>query len=252
MPERKISPIYKVVKFFLRIFYGRVKVEGLEHVPEDACIIVANHAQLNGPICAELYLPMERYTWCQGQMLDRDEVTDYVFEDFWSFKPKRSQWFYKLMSLWVGPLLYFVNKNANTIGVYRDVRLLSTFKSTVKCLQEGMPVVIFPEQNVTHNHIVYDFQSHFIDVAKMYHKRTGKTVSFVPAYIAPRLRTVQFGKPVEFCPEADMDAQREDIRRYLMEEITRVAETMPEHTVVPYRNIPKKCYPKNRLGGTES
>ena len=27
--------------------------------------------------------------------------------------------------------------------------------------------------------------------------------------------------------------------------ITEIAEALPEHTVVPYRNIPKKYYPSN-------
>ena len=31
-----------------------------------------------------------------------------------------------------------------------------------------------------------------------------------------------------------------------MDEITAIAESLPEHTVVPYRNIPKKDYPTNR------
>ena len=30
-----------------------------------------------------------------------------------------------------------------------------------------------------------------------------------------------------------------------MEEITAIALSLPEHTVVPYANIPKKQYPKN-------
>jgi len=30
-----------------------------------------------------------------------------------------------------------------------------------------------------------------------------------------------------------------------MREITEIAVSLPEHTVVPYRNIPKKLYPSN-------
>ena len=48
-----------------------------------------------------------------------------------------------------------------------------TFKNTVKKLQEGKSVVIFPEHDVKHNHIVYEFQDKFIDIAKLYYKRTG-------------------------------------------------------------------------------
>ena len=107
-------------------------------------------------------------------------------------------------------------------------------------------MVIFPEHDVKHNHIVYDFQDKFIDIAKLYYKKTGMELSFVPMYIAPKLRKICLGKPIRFHAEEAIDAQRSRICNYLMDEITAVAEALPEHTVVPYRNIPKKNYPTNR------
>ena len=71
-------------------------------------------------------------------------------------------------------------------------------------------------------------------------------LSFVPMYIAPKLRKICLGKPIHFHAEESMDAERSRICTYLMDEITAVAEALPEHTVVPYRNIPKKNYPTNR------
>ncbi len=245
MKEKKISPAYRVAKWFLRLIYGKVESIGLENIPQEPAIYVSNHAQLNGPISSELFFPVERYTWCVGDLLDKKDARPYVFQDFWSQKPKRSQWYYKLMSYVVAPILHFVDTNANTIGVYHDARLLSTFKETIRSLQEGKSVVIFPEQDKPHNGIVYDFQEHFIDVAKLYYKRTGKEVLFVPFYVAPRLRQMHFGAPTRFSATADMDTERERIRRYLMDGITELARNLPEHTVVPYRNIPRKLYPKN-------
>lgn len=96
-----------------------------------------------------------------------------------------------------------------------------------------------------HNHIVYDFQYKFIDIAKFYYKKTGKELAFVPMYIAPKLKKICLGKPVRFCAAEPMDAERSRICTYLMDEITAIAEALPEHTVVPYRNIPKKDYPSN-------
>jgi len=246
MPPKKVSPFYKILKFLLGVFYGRVKTLGTENLPQEAAVIAANHCQLNGPISAELYFPRECFTWCQGEMLEKENVREYVFEDFWSQKPKRSRWFYKLLSWVAAPILHFVSKHANTIGVYHDARLLSTFKTTVKCLQDGKSVVIFPEHDVPHNHIVYDFQPHFIDVAKLYYKRTGKSLAFIPMYVAPLKRTMYLGKPTYFDPAAPMDEERERIRQYLMDEITRMAVSLPEHIVIPYRNIPKLQYQKNK------
>ena len=106
-------------------------------------------------------------------------------------------------------------------------------------------MVIFPEHDVKHNHIIYDFQDKFIDIAKLYYKKTGKELSFVPMYIAPKLKKIFFGKPITFRAAEPMDAERSRICDYLMEEITAIAEAQPEHIVVPYRNIPKKAYPSN-------
>ena len=107
-------------------------------------------------------------------------------------------------------------------------------------------MVIFPEHDVKQNHIVYDFQDKFIDIAKLYYKKTDKELQFVPMYIAPKLKKICLGKPIRFCAEEKMDAERNRICTYLMDEITAIAEVLPEHTVVPYRNISKKDYPSNR------
>lgn len=129
--------------------------------------------------------------------------------------------------------------------MYRDTRIVGTFKNTVKRLQEGNHVVIFPEHDVKYNHIIYDFQDKFIDVAKLYYRKTGKELSFVPLYIAPKLKKMFFGKPIRFCAANPMEEERRRICDYLMQEITEIAVSLPEHTVVPYRNIPKKLYPSN-------
>jgi len=107
-------------------------------------------------------------------------------------------------------------------------------------------VIIFPECYEPHNHIVYQFQDKFIDVAKLYYKRTGKAVSFVPMYIAPALKKLYIGKPTVFNPDVPVDQERQRIAGYLMDEITDIAVNLPRHRVVPYPNLPKKAYPYNK------
>ena len=53
------------------------------------------------------------------------------------------------------------------------------------------------------------------------------------------------GKPIRFNSAAAIEDERERIKKYLMEEISEIAYSLPRHTVVPYRNIPKKDYPLN-------
>ena len=246
MEQKKVPWTFRFVKWCIRVCYGKVAVFGTEHLPQEPCIVVGNHSQLHGPIACELFFPTPRYTWCAGDMLRTRDVPAYAFRDFWSFKPKYTHPFYKLLSYLVAPLGAFLCSNANTIGVYRDARGASTFKKTIRVMEDGYSVVIFPEHNVRHDHILYDFEEQFIDVAKLYYKRTGKAPCFVPMYLAPNLRQMHFAAPNTFDPAAPIEEERRRIKQYLMETIRETAEALPRHTVVPYRNIPRKEYPCNK------
>ncbi len=244
MSEKKVTRTYKVIRGLINAFYPKMETVGAEN--QEPVIIVGNHSQLHGPLACELRFPGEKYIWCAAQMMHRKEVAAYAFEDFWSQKPKWTHPFYKLLSHLIVPLSVCIFNNAHTIGVYRDVRVMSTFKETIHRLDEGANVIVFPEHDVKHNHIVYDFQQNFVDVAKLYYRRTGKELAFVPMYIAPKLRRMILGEPIRFNHENPIEQERKRICAYCMEHITQLAEAQELHTVIPYRNIPKKLYPTNR------
>lgn len=246
MEKKKISFSYKIIKGLVRLFYGKLEVVGLENLPEENAIIVGNHTQMNGPIAGELFMPDNCYIWCAGQMMNAKEVPEYAFTDFWSQKPKWTHPFYKLLAHIITPLAVCIFNNARTIAVYRDMRIMSTFKTTLKMLQKGANILIFPEKDEKYNNILYKFQENFIDVAKLYYKKTGISLTFVPMYIAPKLRKMYIGKGILFDGENSIEEERKRISAYLADEITDIARGLPLHTVVPYRNIPKKYYLTNK------
>ena len=144
--ERKISPVYKVIKWLVWLFSPKFSVEGEENLPEGGCVIVGNHSHMYGPIAAELYTPGEHRTWCNGEMFNKDEVAEYAFNDFWSGRPKWTHPFYRLLSHLIVPLAVLIFNNADTIAVYHDARLKATFSETLDALSDGASVVIFPEK----------------------------------------------------------------------------------------------------------
>jgi len=242
---KKTSGIYRIIKGLVRLCYPKTEVLGQENLPEGPCLIVANHAQIHGPVACELYFPAPRYTWCAGQMMDSREVAKYAYQDFWSGKPKWQRPFWKLVSHLITPLCVCIFQNANTIGVYRDARIISTFKNTVKRLQEGNRVVIFPECYESYSNIVNRFQENFVDIAKLYYRRTGQRLQFVPMYIAPNLKKMFIEKSIVYDYNHCQEAERTRICSYLMETITEKGRTLPKHRVVPYPNVSKREYPCN-------
>ena len=246
MKPKKTTLMFKILKFILMKIYKAPTIEGLENIPQEPCIIVANHSQINGPICCELFFPVDSYIWAAAEMMHLKEVPAYAFKDFWSRKPKYIQWFFKIASYLIAPVSVSLFNNAHTIGVYHDQRIVFTFKNTIKKLNEGNNIVIFPEYGKEYNNIIYDFKDKFIDIAKLYYKKTGKEIKFVPMYIAPKLKKMYVGKPTKFDFHNEMNSERARIKKYLMSEITDIAVNLPEHTVIPYWNIPKKLYPSNK------
>ena len=145
---------YKFVCFMVHTFYGRRQFLGVENLPNEECIVVGNHCQMDGPISCELYFPAEKKIWCIGDMMNLKDVPSYAFQDFWASKPRSVRWFYKILSYIIAPFSVFFFTNADTIAVYKDSRTLSTFRDTQTALENGEKVVIFPEKRQEYNGIV--------------------------------------------------------------------------------------------------
>ena len=246
LKKKKKSKIFRFYEKVVSKIYGKKKIVGIENIPKEACVIIGNHAQIHGPLFSAVQFPYKKYVWCIGNMMHLKEVPSYAFTDFWSKKPKWTHWFWKIIAHLIAPLAVYIFNRADVIGVYKDTRGLSTFRNSVDGLKDGAHIIIFPECETAFNEIVYEFQDKFVDLARLYFKDTGKELSFVPMYNAPKLKTVVFGKPIKFDSSDKIENQRKTVCDYLKNEITKLAKELPEHIVVPYLNLPKKQYPKSK------
>lgn len=239
---QKKSLLYRFVRRILLIFYKKREIVGIENLPNEQCIIVSNHAQMHGPLSSELFFPTQKKIWCVAQMMNLKEVPAYSYQDFWSKKPKYTRFFYKILSYILAPVFCWAFKNSDTIPVYKDSRIITTYKQTIKHLEDEKNIVIFPECYDKYNNIINNFQDKFIDVARFYYKKYNKKICFVPMYNAVQLKKLVFGKPITFNPDSPIEEQRKIICEYLQLEITKLAQELPVHLVVPYENVSKKHY----------
>ena len=245
--ERKKAPqLFRLIRRTVLRVSPKYTLCGTDRLPGKPCVIVGNHCQMYGPLAAELYMPRPAFTWCVGEMMNRKEVPAYAFQDFWSKKPRRVQWFYRLLSHCIAPLAEYIFTRAHTIPVYRDARVMTTFRLSLERLRGGADLVIFPEKAELFNRILCRFQEHFVDIARLAWRKSGTVLTFVPMYIAPRLGSIHFGDPVRFDPEAPEEEERQRVCSALSSAITDLAEALPPHVVIPYLNIPKSQYPLSR------
>ena len=224
-------------------FYRGSEFIGLENLPDEPCVIAGNHAKLHGPVMGQLYLPFKKLMWCDGPMMYRKEFPKYAHSNFFNGKPTRFQ---RFIAKFLAPLVTYLMRNADALPVYRDMRVVKTYKYSVEAMNEGYNIVIFPECPEKNNEIVNKLNEYFVDVARFYYKQTGKELLFVPMYYSVELRKVLFAKPIKFDASSPIDEQRKKICSYIMDEITGLAKTLPVHTVIPFNNVPKSEYKKSK------
>lgn len=250
MPTKK-KLYYRIVTAIIRVFYKKRAFEGLENIPEEPCVIIANHAKTHGPLTFELFYPRRKLIWSAFEMSDEKLAPSYAYRDFWSGKPKKIRWFYKALAYIFAPLAAKFFRCADCLPVYRDERVFATFKGALKGLNDGSDMIIFPEKHEPYNAVINDFHEAFVDLGRLYYKKTGKRLAFVPCYNAPMLRKVVFAKPIYYDPNVDSVEQRKIILNKLKGEITALAKELPTHKIVPYENVRKKKYKLNSEEITE-
>lgn len=235
--------LYKICAFFVKMTYKKPSYEGLDNLPSEPCIIAGNHAQMCGPIGNELYFPTEKRIWCDAPMFDKKVFPKYAYDNFFGGKPN----FFQKFLIWVlTPIIVRVFNDADAMPVYRDMRIMKTYKSSIDCIEQGMNVVILPECPKEFNEITNKFNEYFVDTARMYYKSTQKELSFVPMYYCKKLKKMLFGVPIKFDGTAPIETERKRICAYLMDEITRLAKTLPVHKVIPFNPIPKKDFKNSK------
>lgn len=238
--KKKNKPLfYRMCYRLIKFFYLKYEVVG--EVKKPGSVIVANHAQVHGPLGYYFYFPGKKKIWVIGEMFNRKEVTEYAMEDFWRHKSKYTKWLYKLFSITIfAPIGSYLFNAADTIPVYKDGRLRLTIRKTIETLDEEKNVIIFPEYREPYNDIVNKFQLHFVDAVKSYKKKTGRNLYFYPTYICRDLKKILIGEPILFDEHNNIEDERNRIISYLQDEITNLALTLPRHQVIPYVNNKKK------------
>lgn len=242
MKKNKKPLLFRFIKGTVKIFYKKRSFIGLENIPSEPVIIVSNHSQLHGPLSNEINYPRNKRIWCIGEVMNLKEAPRYNFNDFWSKKPKSTKWLFKIFAYLSAPLSVYIFSRADTIPVYKDSRIMSTFKESVRSLQDNKDIIIFPECQTPFNDIVNEFQDKFIDLARLYYKKTKKELYFVPAYNGAKIKTISIGKPIKFNPNNPIEEERKIICDYLKDQITSLAKELPTHKVVPYANVGRKNY----------
>jgi hypothetical protein len=208
------------------------KVIGKKNVDTNVfpSIFVCNHSQIYGPVAAILNIPFDFKPWILNEMVDNEKIADHIQKGTfdrqkWILKPLRNK-----MGKIFGPVIAWAMQSTEPIPVLRDEGrdMLKVISMSVDALEAEDNILIFPENPFTTGGYVVEgvgeFFSGFVNIARDYHRKTGKTVTFYSVFANKKKRTLTFSKGIAFNPEMSFKEEKERITNILRNEMLKMAE----------------------------
>ncbi len=216
--------LYRVLAPF---FHCRVQIPKELQESGDPVVFIANHYNIFGPLSFVISVPLNYRIWINSELVGGENVQSGLEPGIRRLLPflseKRIQWLCaKIMKLVIYALTH-----VGMIPVDRNdaSRLLSTMRQSLKALQEGENLLIFPETGLPEYSLtsVTPFFSGFATLGRLYARKTGKALRFCPCYIDEQHYQIRLGEMVSYDPEAEPAEETERVSDELNRRIREMA-----------------------------
>lgn len=225
---------YKMMRGAARVSHPCKEVTFASDPGDEPAVFVGNHSVISGPSMTTLYLKRPHKTWAISYATDGVHTKSYAFHDVLMGRTRKHPGACRFVSGVISHALPPLLEYSDTIPVYHDRQIFQTFKQSIAALENGEDIVIFAESAKRFSPYVNELQSGFVDLAKLYYRRTGKCLRFFPMYVCKALQSITFGEPINYDPDMPLDKQREVIAAYLRDGIDALARSLPPHTPIPF------------------
>lgn len=225
---------YKIIRGILWICFPRAKTVYEEEPDDLPAVFVCNHSAIRGPVMMTLDFKRKHQSWTVSNALDRSRAVSYAFHDILIGNSRRCKRFWRMLAHIVAVMLPPLLRYSDTIPVYHDKNIVTTFKQSVKALTDGDDLVIFAESPKRYSEYIFNLQSGFVDIARLYYRKTKTALRFYPVYVEKKNAVISVGKPIVYDPDQPLEEQRETIAVYLRDNIDRLARALPAHKPVPF------------------
>lgn len=191
------KPWFRFVKKIMRFFIDESEFVYLGDKITEPTIILSNHVGTAAPLAWELYGDLPFRFWGAHEMNSGlIKLYKYQTRVFYHEKKHWNLHLARLFCLIASPLTYMFYKGINLISTYQDIRFKTTVSESIKTLDDGKSVIIFPEIS----------DKGYLDVLEGFHQgftvlcsvllREGKDMPITVAYYKKEERKYIVDRPV--------------------------------------------------------
>ena len=224
----KKQPIFAIVKTILKIFLHKPKIiNHNEELPSDA-LIVAPHMGKWGPFYLSSHFPCKIAVIGAHPMLGSyKERWKYLRNVLYMQKQHRGKVFSTIKATFEAVFSKGMYKGMHVIPSYEDMRLLHTIHDTAKTMDNGLPVIIFPENsNLGYQRVLTTLHEGYIIISKFVSKKREKETPIYPFYVNVKRRLLIIGKPYYLSDLKGKD--NSEINKYTCDRINELNPNLEE------------------------
>lgn len=223
----------RIVKGLVRPFV-RLRVVGRDKVraQELPVVFICNHYELFGPLAAVLCLPYYFRPWIIHDAVDKALIAAKLTDRIAEMAPWMPKKLPGRLGRVVAPAANWIVESQEPITVYRDGHrgIVDTINQTIDALESEDNVLIFPEDRSRGEdgkfalEGVGEFFTGFSSIGRVYYKKTGRRLAFVPVFISKKKRTLTFGDAVVFDPKHPKMQEKDRIVNTLHDRMTMMSQ----------------------------
>ena len=190
--------------FWVKLFTKKRKVVG--ELAPSPCVYLCRHRAADGVIGAFTSLKTVLRPWTLHIFTRYDAALKHLKEYTFPEKSGKSKAFTAVFAPVCALGLSSLVRSARAIPVYRGAearRAITTIKNSVRALEEGDNLLVFPDVDYANADSKTEGEVYkgFVAVDKLYFRRKGERVKFVPVYIDEK--KVVIHSPIRFGDEAE-------------------------------------------------
>lgn len=243
--KQKRKAWFRFMKKLMVCRYKKPKFVFLGEKPTNGAIIISNHEGTDAPLSLEMYCDFPIRFWGTGEMNSGlKKLYNYQTKVYYHEKKHWNLFLARMFCLVASPLTNLYYKGLNLISTYHDSRFRQTLKDSLKAIQDGDNVVIFPEKSDKgYLPELEGFYKGFLSFADVC-KAKGIDVPIYVSYFKIKEKIYIFDAPVKYSSLIANGDSRDQIAKKLLDRCNELGKMQFENQK---KNKKKNKKTKNKI-----
>ena len=203
--------VFRLASGAIRLFSRKMTTKWETPFEEGPCVFVANYVGAHGPVDMCVKFPMKDriHPWINSELLDSREIPAYIRKVTPGNVAKNTVPY--LGAAFIPPVI----KGVDYIPVYNDERSITTFRQSIRMLQKGHYLLIFPEipgGGRSRNGAIY---TGWLRLGELWYRASGRSLKIYPVHVDYKKHEFRVAAPVRYEPSKSFREQENALAEQL-------------------------------------